>query len=69
MYKLKINIFMKCNPKYDSSDGMAVLGLRMKERPPIWRAAANILNKQSRTADKVWSFRLGFGWGTKNCSP
>ena len=26
------------------------LGLRMEERPPIWLAAANILNKQSRTA-------------------
>jgi len=29
-----------------------VLGLRMEERPPIWRVAANILNKQSRTAEK-----------------
>ena len=28
------------------------LSLRMKERPPLWRVAANILNKQSRTADK-----------------
>jgi hypothetical protein len=24
----------------------------------IWRAAANILNKQSRTSDKGWSSRL-----------
>jgi hypothetical protein len=24
----------------------------------IWRLAANILNKQLRTADKVWSFSL-----------
>jgi hypothetical protein len=24
----------------------------MEERPAIWRVAANILNKQSRTADK-----------------
>ena len=30
----------------------------MKERPPIWRVAANILNKQSRTADKGWSSSL-----------
>ena len=29
-----------------------VLGLRVEERPPIWSVAANILNKQSRTADK-----------------
>jgi hypothetical protein len=27
----------------------------MYERPPIWRAAANTLNKQSRTADEGWS--------------
>jgi hypothetical protein len=25
----------------------------------IWRVAANILNKQSRTADKQWFFSLG----------
>jgi len=29
-----------------------VLKLRIEERPPIWRVAANILNKQSRTADE-----------------
>jgi hypothetical protein len=29
----------------------------------IWRVAANILNKQSRTADKVWSSSLGVWWG------
>jgi hypothetical protein len=38
-----------------------VLRLRMEERPPIWRIAANILNKQSRTADKGWSSSLGLG--------
>ena len=37
------------------------LRLRMEERPPIWRVAANILNKQSRTADKGWSSSLGLG--------
>jgi len=36
-----------------------VLSLRMMERPPIWRVAANILNKQSRTADNGWSSSLG----------
>jgi len=38
-----------------------VLGLRLKEQPPIWRAAANILIKQSRTVDKGWccSFVVG----------
>jgi hypothetical protein len=35
----------------------------------IWRLAANILNKQSRTADKGWSSSLGVGRGAKNSSP
>jgi len=38
-----------------------VLRLRAEEQPPIWRVAANILNKQSRTADKGWSSSLGGG--------
>jgi hypothetical protein len=29
------------------------LSLRMEARPPIWRVAANILNKQCRTADNI----------------
>jgi hypothetical protein len=37
--------------------------LRTEERPPIWRVAANILNKQSRTADKEWSS----SWGLVRC--
>ena len=35
-----------------------VLRLWMEEWPPIWRVAANKLNKQSRTADKGWSSSL-----------
>ena len=35
-----------------------VLRLRMEERPPLWRVAANMLNKESRTADKGWSSSL-----------
>ena len=46
-----------------------VLGLRMEERPPIWWVAANILNKQSRTADKGWSSGLGVGRGVNKSSP
>jgi hypothetical protein len=46
-----------------------VLRLRMEERPPVWRVAANILNKQSRTADKGWSYSLGVEWGSNNPSP
>jgi len=38
-----------------------VFRLRMEERLPVWRVAANILNKQSRTADKGWSSNLGLG--------
>jgi hypothetical protein len=32
----------------------------------VWRVAANILNKQSRTADKKWSSSWGVGRGVKN---
>jgi hypothetical protein len=35
----------------------------------IWRVAANILNKQSRTADNGWSTSLGFGREANNSSP
>ena len=45
-----------------------VLMLRMKERPPIWRVAANILNKQSLTADNGWSSSLLVGRGANNSS-
>jgi hypothetical protein len=37
------------------------LRLRMEERPPICRVAANKLNKQTRTADEGWSYSLGLG--------
>jgi hypothetical protein len=41
----------------------------MEERPPIWRVAANILNKQSRTADKGGppAWELGEGLTTPHC--
>jgi hypothetical protein len=35
----------------------------------IWKVAANILNKQSRTADKGWSYSLGVGRRANNSSP
>jgi hypothetical protein len=38
-----------------------VLRLQMKERPPVWRIAANILNKQSRTTDNGWSPKWELG--------
>jgi hypothetical protein len=43
-----------------------VLGLRIEETPPppqVWRVAANIFNKQSRTADRGWPSSLGVGRG------
>jgi hypothetical protein len=39
-----------------------------EERHPIWGVAANILNKQSRTADKGRSSSLGVGRGANNSS-
>jgi hypothetical protein len=35
----------------------------------FWRVVANMLNKQSRTADKGWSSSLGVGRGANNSSP
>jgi hypothetical protein len=35
----------------------------------VWKVAANILNKKSRTADKGWSSSLCVGRGTNNSSP
>ena len=40
----------------------------MEERPPIWSVAANILNKQSLTADKKLSSSLGVGRSATNFS-
>ena len=34
-----------------------------------WRVAADILNKQSQTADKGWSSILGVGRGANKSSP
>ena len=46
-----------------------VLRWRIEERLPIWRVAANILNKQSRTAERGLSFTLGVGRGGNKSSP
>jgi hypothetical protein len=44
-----------------------VLGLRIeRDVIEIWRVAANMLNKQSRTADSGWSSSLGVGQGANN---
>ena len=46
-----------------------VLRWRIEERPTIWRVVANILNKQSRTAEMGLSFSLGVGRGANNSLP
>jgi hypothetical protein len=46
-----------------------VLRLQLEKRPLVCRVAANILNKQLRTADKVWSSCLEFGRVSNNSSP
>jgi hypothetical protein len=47
-----------------------VLRLRIEERPPMWKAAAAyVLNKHSRTADKGYFYSLEFWRGTNKSSP
>ena len=46
----------------------AFLGCAWRNGLQIWRVAANILNKQSRTADKGWYSSLGVGRSANNCS-
>ena len=41
--------------KFPVTTAWGVLKLRMEERPPVLRVAANILNKQSGTTYKGWS--------------
>ena len=60
---------LSCHDKWvPVTTAWRVLRLRMEERPPVWSAAANILTKQSRRADKGWSSSLGVGRGTNNSS-
>jgi len=40
---------------------MAHPELWMEEGPPVWRIAANILNKKLWTVDKGWYSSLGVG--------
>jgi hypothetical protein len=39
------------------------------DSPQFWMVAANMLNKQSRTAGKGWSSSLEVGRGANNSSP
>jgi hypothetical protein len=72
---LKWRTFIKvnwCEPRDKAvpvTTAWRVPRLRMEERPPIWRVAANKLNKQSRTDDKGWPSGFGVGRGANNSSP
>ena len=50
-------------------NGMARPQVAMEGWSPIWRVAANILNKQLGKADMGWSSSLGVGRGANNSSP
>jgi len=56
------------SPRHPVTRVRRVLRSRMEERPPMWRVAANILNKQSRTADNVCTANLAAGRGSNNSS-
>ena len=43
--------------------------LRVEERLPIWRVAANVLNRQWQTSDKRRSSSLGVGRGANKYPP
>jgi hypothetical protein len=45
-----------------------VLRLWMEGKLQIWNVAVNVLNKQSWTADKMWSSSLEVGRGANNSS-
>ena len=49
--------------------GVIVLRFQMEKRPLVWRVAANILNKRSRTLDKGWPSSIEVGRGANNYSP
>ena len=68
-HKMSASIFIHHDKWIPVTTAWRVLRLRMEERPPIWRVAANKLNKQSRTADEGWSSSLGVGRGANNASP
>jgi len=65
IYSSDIFVFDKWFPVTKAS---RVLRLRMEDRPPILKIAANKLNKQSRKAVNVWSSSLGLGRLANNAS-
>jgi hypothetical protein len=65
-WTLDVYIQYQCVPV---TTAWRVSKLQMEERSPIWRAAANMLNKQTRAANKGWSSSLGAWGGSNNPSP
>jgi hypothetical protein len=63
--KYSASVHVSCPYTNNSSHGVADGGDALN----FWRAAANVLNKQSRTADKGWSSSLRVGRGANNSSP
>jgi hypothetical protein len=63
-----IIIRLPCDKWVPVTTAWRVHRLRMEERPPICRVAANIANKHSRTTDKGWSSSLGVGRDANNSS-
>jgi hypothetical protein len=45
-----------------------ILRLQMEEQPAVGRVAVNVLNKQSQTAKKGWSYSFGVWRGAINFS-
>jgi hypothetical protein len=47
----------------------ACSGCNWRTSLPMWRVAVNVLNEQSRTADKEWCSSMGVGRRAKYSSP
>jgi hypothetical protein len=60
-YFLLYTMYTSCDKWVPATIARQVLVLQMEEWPPIWRVAANILNKQVRRADKGWYSSSGVG--------
>ena len=69
LWELQISVCSSLDKGVPVTTAWSLIRMRMEERPPMWRVAANILNKQPRTADNGWSFILSVGRGVNNSSP
>jgi hypothetical protein len=51
----------ECSVYINVTTAWCILRVQMEEWHPIWAVPANMLNMQSRTADKGWSSSSGLG--------